>query len=354
MIQFKNVSKTYDNGTKALQNVSINIRDGEFVFVLGASGSGKSTFLKLMMREEVPTSGEVIINKYNLNTIPKRKIPYFRRSLGIVFQDFRLIPSMRVYDNVAFAMRVIGAKEKNISKRVAYVLSLVGLSSKAKVMPNQLSGGEQQRVALARALVNEADIIIADEPTGNLDPQMSYEIVDLLSHINENGTTVIMVTHEHELVKQFPGKRIITIRSGSVVSDTAKGDKPLEPAEKSAPVPEVRSNYYEIPGGREDVERKIQAYKTGDTAGDVSFEITEDDEQMLTEVSADEVPSYADNKTDPAFSGSKIDIDEAYKEVLGEVDAVLSPREEEDGQTDVVRKRRASFGVSRKKGGDSQ
>ena len=351
MIQFKNVSKTYDNGTKALQNVSINIRDGEFVFVLGASGSGKSTFLKLMMREEVPTSGEVIINKYNLNTIPKRKIPYFRRTLGIVFQDFRLIPNMRVYDNVAFAMRVIGAKEKNISKRVAYVLSLVGLSSKAKVLPNQLSGGEQQRVALARALANEADIIIADEPTGNLDPQMSYEIVDLLSHINENGTTVIMVTHEHELVKQFPGKRIITIRSGSVVSDTAKGDKPLEPAEKNAPVPEVRSSYYEIPGGREDVERKIQAYKAGESAADVSFEITEEDEVELTEISADEVPTYTEKSSAPEFSGSKIDIDEAYKEVLGEVDAAMKTPPDDDGKTDVVRKRRASFRKDAGKGG---
>ena len=354
MIQFKNVSKTYDNGTKALQNVSIDIRDGEFVFVLGASGSGKSTFLKLMMREEVPTSGEVIINKYNLNTIPKRKIPYFRRTLGIVFQDFRLIPNMRVYDNVAFAMRVIGAKEKNISKRVAYVLSLVGLSSKAKVLPNQLSGGEQQRVALARALANEADIIIADEPTGNLDPQMSYEIVDLLSHINENGTTVIMVTHEHELVKQFPGKRIITIRSGSVVSDTAKGDKPLEPAEKSAPVPEIRSSYYEIPGGREDVERRIQSFRTGDGgAADVSFEITDEDEGALTEVSAEEVPTYTDKKADPGFSGAKIDIDEAYQEVLGEVDAALGV-DQEDDRTDVVRKKRASFGKDPKKGGDGQ
>ncbi len=349
MIQFKNVSKTYDNGTKALQDISIEIEDGEFVFVLGASGSGKSTFLKLMMREEVPTSGEVIINKYKLNTIPKRKIPYFRRSLGIVFQDFRLIPNMRVYDNVAFAMRVIGAKEKNISKRVAYVLSLVGLSSKAKAMPNQLSGGEQQRVALARALVNEADLIIADEPTGNIDPQMSYEIVDLLSHINENGTTVIMVTHEHELVKQFPGKRIITIRAGKVVSDTARGDKPLDIVESEASVPETRSNYYEMPGGSADVERLIQSYKTGD--GD--FEITEEDEESLTELSAEEVPTYSDSTKTPSFSGSKIDIDEEYKEVLGDVDAILNGPEE-DPRTDVVRKRSAAFGSEKKNGGDAE
>ena len=220
MIEFNNVSKTYDNGTAALKNVSIKIHDGEFVFVVGASGAGKSTFLKIIMREQVPNSGTVVINDYNLNKIKKRDIPKFRRTMGIVFQDFRLIPNMSVYDNVAFAMRVIGAKEKDISKRVPYVLSLVGLTSKARQLPNQLSGGEQQRVALARALVNNAGILIADEPTGNIDPEMSYEIVDLLNHINANGTTIVMVTHEHELVRRF-NHRVITIDRGEVVSDTA-------------------------------------------------------------------------------------------------------------------------------------
>lgn len=219
MIEFKNVSKTYDNGTNALKNVSITINDGEFVFVVGSSGAGKSTFLKIIMREQVPNSGTVIINNYNLNKIKKRDIPKFRRTMGIVFQDFRLIPNMTVYDNVAFAMRVIGAKEKDIRKRVPYVLSLVGLTSKARQLPTQLSGGEQQRVALARALVNNAGIIIADEPTGNIDPEMSYEIVDLLNHINANGTTIVMVTHEHELVRKFP-HRVITINNGEVISDT--------------------------------------------------------------------------------------------------------------------------------------
>ena len=218
MIEFKNVSKTYDNGTKALKDVSLKIEDGEFVFIVGASGAGKSTLLKILMREEVPSSGTVMINKYNLNTLKKKQIPYFRRTLGIVFQDFRLIPNMSVFDNVAFAMRVIGAKEKEIRKRVPYLLSLVGLASKARNMPNELSGGEQQRVALARALVNNAKIIIADEPTGNIDPEMSYEIVDLLDHINATGTTVVMVTHEHSLVKQF-NHRVIKIASGSVVAD---------------------------------------------------------------------------------------------------------------------------------------
>ena len=218
VIEFKNVSKTYDNGTKALKDVNLKIEDGEFVFIVGSSGAGKSTLLKILMREEVTTSGTVYINNYNLNKLRKKEIPYFRRTLGIVFQDFRLIPNMTVFDNVAFAMRVIGSKEKEIRKRVPYLLSLVGLASKARNLPNELSGGEQQRVALARALVNNAKIIIADEPTGNIDPEMSYEIVDLLDHINATGTTVVMVTHEHNLVKQF-NHRVIKIEDGAVVAD---------------------------------------------------------------------------------------------------------------------------------------
>lgn len=222
MIEFKNVYKKYDNGTEALKNVNLRIERGEFVFIVGASGSGKSTFLKTIMREEVPTSGSIMINNYDLTKMTNKEIPYFRRTMGIVFQDFRLIPTMTVYDNVAFAMRVIGANEKEIRKRVPYVLSLVGLKEKARSLPNEISGGEQQRVALARALVNNANTIIADEPTGNIDPEMSYEIVDLLNHINENGTTVIMVTHEHDLVKKF-NHRIVVIDHGTVVSDTAAG-----------------------------------------------------------------------------------------------------------------------------------
>lgn len=220
MIDFKNVSKVYDNGTKALNNVNIHIDKGEFVFVVGASGAGKSTFLKLMMREEVPSSGTITIKDYNLGEMKKRKIPYFRRNLGIVFQDFRLIPNMTVYDNVAFAMRVVGAREKAIRKRVPYVINIVGLSQKARNYPNELSGGEQQRVALARALVNNAEIIIADEPTGNVDPQMSLEIVELLKRLNETGTTVIMVTHAHDLVRRFDN-RVIVLDGGAVVADGA-------------------------------------------------------------------------------------------------------------------------------------
>ena len=238
VIEFKNVSKTYDNGTAALRDVSITINDGEFVFIVGSSGAGKSTFLKIIMREQVADQGSIIVNNYNLNKIKKREIPKFRRTMGIVFQDFRLIPNMTVFDNVAFAMRVIGAKEKEIRKRVPYVLSLVGLTSKARQLPTQLSGGEQQRVALARALVNNAGIIIADEPTGNIDPEMSYEIVDLLNHINNNGTTVVMVTHEHELVRRF-NHRVITINQGQVVSDTGVKQKSI--VETTTPITETES-----------------------------------------------------------------------------------------------------------------
>ncbi len=219
LIKFDNVTKVYsDTNTKALANFSLEIETGEFVFIVGSSGAGKSTLLKLMMREEVPSSGTIDINGYDLNNMKKRDIPYFRRTLGIVFQDFRLIQNMNVYDNVAYAMRVIGSRENAIRKRVPYLLGLVGLNSKARSKPNQLSGGEQQRVALARALANNANTIIADEPTGNVDPKMSYEIVDLLNHINADGTTVIMVTHDLHLVKTF-NHRVITIKNGSVESD---------------------------------------------------------------------------------------------------------------------------------------
>lgn len=222
MIEFKNVSKTYPNGTKALKDVSLKIEDGDFVFIVGSSGAGKSTLIKMLLREEAATSGSVMVNGFNLNKMKRRQIPSFRRSLGVVFQDFRLIPNMSVYDNVAFAMRVTNASSRDIRKRVPYILNLVGLPDKAKAMPSQLSGGEQQRVALARALVNNPGLIIADEPTGNIDPELSFQIVDLLNEINRCGTTVVMVTHEHELVEQFD-RRVITIDNGMVVSDTDWG-----------------------------------------------------------------------------------------------------------------------------------
>lgn len=227
MIEFKGVHKTYESGVKALKDINIRIDKGEFVFVVGASGAGKSTFLKLIMREELPSAGEVVVEKFNLTKTKRRDIPYLRRTMGMVFQDFRLIGTMNVYDNVAFAMRVTGAGQRTIRKRVPYILGLVGLQSKGRSFPAELSGGEQQRVGLARALVNNPSLVIADEPTGNIDPEMSYEIVQLLNEINRRGTTVIMVTHEHRLVKMFR-RRVIEIKDGAVVSDTKPVDEPYE------------------------------------------------------------------------------------------------------------------------------
>ena len=222
MIEFKGVPKVYDNGTKALKDVNLRIDKGEFVFIVGASGAGKSTFLKLIMREEVANAGEVIVNDFKLSKLKRREIPYLRRTMGIVFQDFRLINNMNVFDNVAFAMRVIGASQREVRKRVPYILGLVGLQNKARNYPMELSGGEQQRVGLARALVNNPALIIADEPTGNIDPELSYEIVELLNEINRRGTTVLMVTHERDLVRMF-NRRVIEIREGCVVSDSTQG-----------------------------------------------------------------------------------------------------------------------------------
>lgn len=218
MIEFSNVTKTYKNGTEALKDVNLKIDKGEFVFVVGPSGAGKSTFIKLLLREETPTKGQIHVNGFDLNKIKRRHIPQFRRSLGVVFQDFRLIPKMTVYDNVAFALRVTNVANRSIRQRVPYVLNLVGLAHKARAYPEQLSGGEQQRVALARALVNNPSLLIADEPTGNIDPEMSMEIVELLNEINKCGTTIVMVTHAHNLVQRFD-RRVITINHGNIVSD---------------------------------------------------------------------------------------------------------------------------------------
>ena len=218
MIEFKNVSKVYPNGTHALKNINLHVKKGEFVFIVGSSGAGKSTFLKLIMHEELPSRGDIYLAGIKVNEISKKEVPYVRRKMGIVFQDFRLIDKMNVFDNVAFAMRVTGASEKDVKKRVPYILGLVGLQDKALSRPAELSGGEQQRVSLARALVNNPSIIIADEPTGNIDPKMSYEIVELLNEINKRGTTILMVTHEHDLVHQFK-KRVIEINNGTITSD---------------------------------------------------------------------------------------------------------------------------------------
>ena len=222
MIELTNVVKTYDIGTKALRGVSMKIEDGEFVFLVGPSGSGKSTIIKLLTAELAPTEGCVNVNGFQLEKIRSRAIPYLRRTLGVIFQDFRLIENKTVYDNVAFAMRVIGASEKEIKKRVPYVLELVGLENKGRRLPNELAGGEQQRVAIARALVNNPSVIIADEPTGNLDPARSLEIMMLLEQINALGTTVMVVTHEKELVNRFT-KRVVAINEGLIISDGMDG-----------------------------------------------------------------------------------------------------------------------------------
>ena len=223
MIRFEHVTKVYEstgNGPDitALHDVNLHIRKGEFVFVLGHSGAGKSTFLKLILREEVATEGRVLVNKNDLSTIRQRDIPYLRRGLGVVFQDFRLIPTMTAYENVAFAMRVTNLPERQIKRRVPYVLNLVGLAGKAHSLPQELSGGEQQRIALARALVHSPPIIIADEPTGNIDPELSVEIMELLQAINSVGTTIVVVTHERDLAQRFH-KRMIVIDHGEVIDD---------------------------------------------------------------------------------------------------------------------------------------
>lgn len=225
MIEFQGVYKTFGkdgNESHALQDVNLHIDDGEFAFIVGASGAGKSTFIKLIQREETPTSGEVIVNNFRLSRLKRKDVPYYRRTMGIVFQDFRLIESMTVFENVAFPMRVVGKSRREIRRRVEHVLSLMDLQGKGNRLPASLSGGEQQRVGLARALVNNPSLIIADEPTGNVDPQMAYDIVRLLTEINRNSkTTVLMITHAHDLVQQF-NHRVITLEQGRVVADTGR------------------------------------------------------------------------------------------------------------------------------------
>lgn len=219
MIEFIDVNKIYENGTRALKDVNLVINDGEFVFIRGASGAGKSTLIKMLLHEEIPTSGEVIINNFNVSKLKRSEVPFLRRTMGVVFQDFRLIPNMTVYENVAFALRVTETRHQDIRRKVPYILGLVGLARKAKCLPSELSGGEQQRVSLARALVNEPTMIIADEPTGNIDPEMSLEIMELLDEINRRGTTIVMVTHDATLVEKYSYHRVITIDGGLVSED---------------------------------------------------------------------------------------------------------------------------------------
>lgn len=222
MIRLSDVVKEYESGTTALKGISLRIEDGEFVFLVGPSGSGKSTIIKLLTGEIVPTSGQIAVNGFSLTNIAERQIPLLRRSVGVIFQDFRLIEKKTVYENLSFAMRAVGSSPREIKKRIPYVLELVGLEEKTDRYPNELSGGEQQRVAIARALINNPSTIIADEPTGNLDPARSLEIMSLLEKINDMGTTILVVTHERELVNRF-GKRVVAIESGRIISDAAGG-----------------------------------------------------------------------------------------------------------------------------------
>ena len=222
IIEFRGVSKSYPNGTHALDDINIRVNAGEFVFIVGASGAGKSTFMKLIMREEKASTGSIKVNGFELTKMSRRKVPMLRRTMGIVFQDFRLIPTMTVFDNVAFAMHVVGASKSEIRQQVRKALVAVGLGEKANCKPRELSGGEQQRVGLARALVNSPDLIIADEPTGNIDPNMSYDILDLLTEINRRGTTILMVTHDHDLVRDYR-HRVIMISDGKIISDIKPG-----------------------------------------------------------------------------------------------------------------------------------
>ena len=222
MIEISNVSKTYETGNKAIKDVSLTIDDGEFVFIVGRSGSGKSTLMKLLLKELEPTKGRIVVNDMDLGRMPRRYVPKYRRRLGVVFQDFRLLKDRTVFENVAFAQRVIGASARSIRESVPTMLTMVGLSSKYKFYPQQLSGGEQQRVAIARALINRPEILLADEPTGNLDGHNSMEIMKLLDEINKRGTTVIVVTHSHEIVDRMK-RRVITMDRGTIVSDEKKG-----------------------------------------------------------------------------------------------------------------------------------
>ena len=222
MIEFRNVNKTYDTGTEAVHNANFKIDKGEFAFLVGSSGSGKSTLIKLILKEEEPTSGNIIINGKDTTFLKARRVPYLRRSMGVVFQDFRLLPDKTVYENVAFAMYIVKATPRHIRRQVPMVLSLVGLSGKAKMYPNELSGGEQQRVALARALATKPPIIIADEPTGNLDPKTAEEIFKTLLEINARGTTILVVTHAKDIVDKL-NKRVIALDHGRVVKDEARG-----------------------------------------------------------------------------------------------------------------------------------
>ena len=227
MIKLINVSKEYQNGVKALSNIDLDVQKGEFIFLVGSSGAGKSTLVKLLLKEEEATSGKIYLRDLDITKVPNRRIPFIRRNIGVVFQDFRLLPNKTVYENVAFAMEIVGAHPKEIRRRVPMILSMVDLSRKASSFPDQLSGGEQQRVSIARAIVNNPPVLIADEPTGNLDPETAWEVMKALSDINSRGTTILMATHAKDIVNKMK-KRVIALDDGKLVRDEQKGGYALE------------------------------------------------------------------------------------------------------------------------------
>ena len=297
MVELKNVSVTYSSGVDALNNVSLKINDGDFAFVVGSSGAGKSTMIKLLLKEIDATSGVVTVNGYNLSKLKKRKIPEFRRTLGFVFQDFRLIPSMTVYENIAFVLRVIDAPIKYIRKRVPYVISLVGLHAKTNSYPDELSGGEKQRVAIARALVNDPQLIIADEPTGNIDPELSYEIVELLKGINDQATTILMVTHEHDLVRHFGG-RIINITEGEIVFDEVIAGQSELPNDAVTEMPQISETEFDDSSfsGRYNEEQNTDPDALGGEA-DAAIEAIRDNIDIpLEDMSPDDVIAAINSK----------------------------------------------------------
>ena len=288
MIEFENVSKTYPNGTHALHNVSLKIEKGEFVFIVGPSGAGKSTFLKLIMHEETPSEGKIVINGNDVTRLRRRDVPYLRRHMGIVFQDFRLIEKMTVFDNVAFAMRAVGEGNATIKKRVPYVLDLVGLKDKMKNKPSELSGGEQQRVSLARALVNNPAIIVADEPTGNVDPELSHEILELLTEINSMGTTVLVVTHEHELTASEEAQEEYSDYAASEEQEAYTSDYPeyTEPEIPEAPVEETTEEEEFI---------DVNSFASEPLLEAEEYEINEYKGAHYAEEDEDDAPHYPDN-----------------------------------------------------------
>lgn len=303
MVNLKCVTKTHKNGTTALKRVSLTIEDGEFVLINGHSGAGKSTIVHLLTVEDVPTFGDVIIDGVNTKDLSHRQIPKFRRTLGVVFQDFRLIPSMNVYDNIAFAMRAVGKRNSEIKKRVSVVMEIVGLKGKEKSFPDQLSGGEQQRVAIARAIVNSPKMIIADEPTGNIDPQMSNEVMQMLKTINDTGITVIVVTHEQIFAEEM-GVRVITLSNGRIKSDTAHPEIAEERARRKALKAQQLAEKAEKTASeenKEEVSEEGEKIETGKTAASVS------DKDKVPEENCDTVN---DENLDDDYDDADDDIDE--------------------------------------------